>query len=315
MEAKKLKILVTGGAGFLGSHICHKLIKDGHQVIAIDNLSTGRLENINHLLNNANFKFIKHDIIVPINAEVDWIFNFACPASPPAYQKDPIHTTMTSVVGSLNMLALARKNNARIMQASTSEVYGDPEEHPQSESYRGNVNPIGPRTCYDEGKRCAESIFFDFHRMYDLEIKVIRIFNTYGPNMDPKDGRVVSNFIVQALANQPITIYGDGKQTRSFCYVDDLIDGILKMMRSDKNITGPINLGNPEEFDLLELASQVLKLTESESEIKFEPLPEDDPTRRQPDITNANKLLGWQPQIDLQAGLQKTIEYFSKLIK
>jgi UDP-glucuronate decarboxylase len=213
------------------------------------------------------------------------------------------------------MWALARKNNARTMQASTSEVYGGPEEHPQSESYRGNVNPIGPRTCYDEGKRCAESIFFDFHRMYDLEIKVIRIFNTYGPNMDPKDGRVVSNFIVQALANQPITIYGDGKQTRSFCYVDDLIDGILKMMRSDKNITGPINLGNPEEFDLLELASQVLKLTESESEIKFEPLPEDDPTRRQPDITNANKLLGWQPQIDLQAGLQKTIEYFSKLIK
>ncbi len=307
------RVLVTGGAGFLGSHLCNELIKQNFYVIALDNLYTGRLSNIKDLLENKNFKFIKHDIINTIDLKVDWIFNLACPASPPAYQANPIHTTKTSVLGGLNMLELARKNKARILQASTSEVYGDPQVHPQVESYKGRVNPIGIRACYDEGKRCAESLFFDFHRTYDLEIKVIRIFNTYGPNMDPKDGRVVSNFIMQALKNEPLTMYGDGTQTRSFCYVSDLIDGIIKMMESDPKITGPVNLGNPKEFDLLELANLILKMTQSSSKIVFKNLPQDDPSRRRPDIGLAKKLLNWEPKIELTQGLQKTIEYFNRL--
>mgnify|MGYP000937153119 CR=1 FL=1 len=318
------KILVTGGAGFLGSNLCRKLLELGHQVIAVDNLSTGRLDNIQDLTQNKNFSFIKHDIIYPLdleanlnisNSNIDWIFNFACPASPPAYQSDPIQTIKTSFLGMLNMLELARKNNARIMQASTSEVYGDPEEHPQKETYWGHVNPIGIRSCYDEGKRSAESLIFDYHRVHKTDIKVIRIFNTYGPGMDPLDGRVVSNFIIQALNNQPITMYGDGKQTRSFCYVYDLINGIIKMMQTDYGITGPVNLGNPKEFTLLELAQKVLTLTGSKSEIIFEPLPQDDPKRRRPDITLAKQLLDWNTEITLDVGLEKTIKYFDNLIK
>jgi UDP-glucuronate decarboxylase len=307
------KILVTGGAGFLGSNLCRKLLELGHQVTALDNLSTGRLENIQDLMQNKNFGFIKHDVIYPIDLDIDWIFNFACPASPPAYQKDPIHTIKTSFLGMLNMLELARKNNARVMQASTSEVYGDPEEHPQKESYVGHVNPIGIRSCYDEGKRSAESLIFDYHRVHKTDIKVIRIFNTYGPGMDPLDGRVVSNFIIQALNNKPITMYGDGKQTRSFCYVDDLINGIIKMMQTDYGVTGPVNLGNPNEFTLLELADKVIKLTNSRSKIMFEPLPQDDPKRRRPDITLAKQLLNWEPQISLDTGLEKTIKYFESI--
>jgi len=307
-------VLVTGGAGFLGSHLCERMIAAGNVVIAIDNLSTGRMKNIEHLQSNPRFTFIKHDIINPIDLDdihtIDWIFNFACPASPPHYQKDPIHTTKTNVLGALNMLELARKNNARIMQASTSEVYGDPLVHPQPESYWGNVNPTGIRSCYDEGKRCAETLFFDYHRMYNTDIKVIRIFNTYGPNMDPADGRVVSNFIMQALRNEPLTMYGDGKQTRSFCYVDDLIDGILAMMNSETGVIGPVNLGNPVEFNLLELAERVLRLTQSSSQMVFKPLPKDDPTKRKPDIAQAKKLLNWEPKVDLETGLKKTIEYF-----
>lgn len=317
-EAKK--ILVTGGAGFLGSNLCRKLLELGHNVTALDNLSTGRLDNIQDLVSNKNFNFIKHDIIYTLEANsdiyklnIDWIFNFACPASPPAYQKDPIQTIKTSFLGMLNMLELTRKNNARIMQASTSEVYGDPEEHPQKESYWGHVNPIGIRSCYDEGKRSAESLIFDYHRMHKTNIKVIRIFNTYGPGMDPLDGRVVSNFIIQALNNKPITMYGNGRQTRSFCYVDDLINGIIKMMSTDYGITGPVNLGNPKEFTLIELAQRVLMLTESKSEIVFEPLPQDDPKRRRPDITLAKKLLNWEPEITLETGLVKTIKYFDNL--
>jgi UDP-glucuronate decarboxylase len=305
------KILVTGGAGFLGCNLCRRLIQAGHHVIALDNLSTGRLDNILDLLKNKNFEFINHDVINPIDLEVDWIFNFACPASPPAYQKDPIQTIKTSFLGVLNMLELAKKNNARIMQASTSEVYGDPVMHPQVESYVGHVNPIGIRACYDEGKRSAEALIFDYHRMYKLDIKVIRIFNTYGPGMDPQDGRVVSNFIVQALNNEPITVYGSGKQTRSFCYVDDLVDGIMKMMESGAGVIGPINLGNPSEFTLLELADKVINLTKSRSKIVFYPLPSDDPKKRCPDITLAKNLLGWEPKVDLQHGLEKTVEYFS----
>lgn len=313
------KILVTGGAGFLGSHLCERLLTAGNIVIALDNLSTGRLENIEHLLTNKNFTFINHDITEPLDLgnnidTIDWIFNFACPASPPHYQKDPVQTTKTCVLGALNMLELARKHNARIMQASTSEVYGDPNMHPQQESYWGNVNPIGIRSCYDEGKRCAETLFFDYFRMYNIDIKVIRIFNTYGPNMDPNDGRVVSNFIMQALQNKPLTMYGDGKQTRSFCYVDDLVDGILAMMNTNTGITGPVNLGNPVEFNLLELAERVLRLTQSSSPIVFEPLPKDDPTKRKPDITQAKKLLNWEPKINLETGLVKTIEYFETFI-
>jgi UDP-glucuronate decarboxylase len=311
------KILVTGGAGFLGSHLCATLLGQGHHVTALDNLSTGQLKNIQALRSHKNFVFIQHDIINPIelSQKIDWIFNFACPASPPHYQADPIQTTKTSVLGALTMLELAKKNNARIMQASTSEVYGDPKLHPQVESYQGNVNPIGPRACYDEGKRCAESLFFDYYRMHKLDIKVIRIFNTYGPNMDPKDGRVVSNFIMQALRNEPITMYGDGRQTRSFCYVDDLITGIMLTMQTGSSFQGPINLGNPDEFNLLELATEIITLTGSASKIIFKPLPQDDPTRRKPDISLAKSTLHWEPKIGLRDGLQKTIRYFAELIE
>lgn len=314
-KEKKMKILITGGAGFIGSHLVKYYLERGHQVIALDNLYTGRLENLQPYFNNPNFTFIKHDITTPIDLSVDWIFNFACPASPPHYQKDPLFTTKTCVIGSLNMLELARKNNARILQASTSEVYGDPEVHPQVETYRGCVNPIGIRSCYDEGKRCAESIFFDHHRMYNTEIKVIRIFNTYGPNMDPEDGRVVSNFIIQALKGQPLTMYGDGTQTRSFCYVDDLVEGIARMMETDKSIQGPINLGNPYEFTLLELTKHILALTNSPSKTTFQPLPQDDPKQRRPDITKAKQLLNWEPKIQLNDGLLKTITYFKQSLK
>lgn len=309
------KILVTGGAGFLGSHLCKKLIELDNHVTAIDNFYTGHVMNIAKLFKDDRFRLIKHDINKPINLDADLIFNFACPASPPHYQKDPIFTTKTCFIGSMNMLELAKKNNARIMQASTSEVYGDPLEHPQEEQYRGNVNPIGIRSCYDEGKRVAESLFFDYHRTSQTDIKVIRIFNTYGPNMDPADGRVVSNFIMQALTNQPITIYGTGNQTRSFCYVDDLIEGIIAMMASPAALTGPINLGNPTEFTLLQLIEKVLTLTGSSSEIVFKPLPQDDPCKRRPDITRAQQKLNWNPKTDLDTGLYKTIEYFKQFTK
>jgi UDP-glucuronate decarboxylase len=312
--AQQKKILVTGGAGFLGSNLCAHLLQQGHEVVALDNFYTGRIQNIEPLKKNSKFSVIDHDVIKPIELDVDWIFNLACPASPPHYQKDPIFTTKTSVLGALNMLELAEKNKARILQASTSEVYGDPEVHPQPESYKGSVNPIGIRACYDEGKRCAESLFFDYHRTRGTDIKVIRIFNTYGPNMDPEDGRVVSNFILQALKGEPITMYGDGLQTRSFCYVDDLICGIVAMMESPSSFVGPVNLGNDQEFTLLELAHQIVELTRSSSKIIFSPLPADDPTRRKPDISLANNVLSWQPQVSLNKGLQKTIEYFAKLI-
>ncbi|MFA5306227.1 MAG: UDP-glucuronic acid decarboxylase family protein [Candidatus Babeliales bacterium] len=307
------KILVTGGAGFLGSHLCTALLDRGNSIICVDNLYTGRLENIAHLHNNANFMFIRHNIIDPINLDADWIFNFACPASPPHYQKDPIYTLKTNVMGALNMLELARRNNARIMQASTSEVYGDPDVHPQIESYRGNVNPIGPRACYDEGKRCAETLFFDYHRHYGTDIKVIRIFNTYGPHMDPYDGRVVSNLVVQALAHQPLTLYGNGTQTRSFCYVNDLINGIIAMMESDSSFTGPVNLGNPTEFTLNELAHHIQNILGTHLPLVYQALPADDPRQRKPDITLAQKKLKWQPSVDLETGLRLTIDYFRRI--
>ncbi len=307
--------LVTGGAGFLGSNLCAQLLNQGHIVIALDNFFTGRQENIYPFLSNKNFSFIEHDIINPLKIDyVDWIFNLACPASPPHYQKDPIYTTKISVIGALNMLELARTHNARILQASTSEVYGDPDVHPQPESYKGSVNPIGIRSCYDEGKRCAESLFFDYHRIHKTDIKVIRIFNTYGPNMDPNDGRVVSNFIIQALKNESITMYGNGTQTRSFCYVDDLIDGIVAMMNTDNTIIGPLNLGNDKEFNLLQLADLVIKLTGSSSTKTFNPLPSDDPRQRRPDLTMTKQTLNWKPIVQLEDGLQKTINYFSKII-
>lgn len=308
------KILITGGAGFIGSHLCKHYLENEYTVIALDNFYTGSRTNIAPFLSHPRFTFIDHDIIYPIDLNIDLILNFACPASPPHYQKDPIFTTKTSVFGALNMLELARKNNATILQASTSEVYGDPEIHPQTESYKGCVNPIGIRACYDEGKRCAESLFFDHHRMHKTDIKVIRIFNTYGPNMDPCDGRVVSNFIMAALRNQPLTMYGDGTQTRSFCYVDDLVDGIVRMAASDHSIQGPVNLGNPDEFTLLELANLILKLTNSSSHITFEALPQDDPRQRRPDISKAQKLLDWKPNVKLEEGLKRTIEYFRKQI-
>ena len=315
MNIKNKTILITGGTGFIGSHLCEQLIKKNNHVIALDNLYTGRKANLQKLINHKNFKFINHNVIDPINFEVDLIFNFACPASPPHYQKDPIFTTKTSVLGSINMLELAKKNNARILQASTSEVYGDPKQHPQPESYHGYVNPTGIRACYDEGKRCTETLFFDYHRMHNVDIKVIRIFNTYGSNMDPEDGRVVSNFIMQALQNQPLAMYGNGKQTRSFCYVDDLVDGIIAMMESEENFLGPVNLGNPHEFNLLELAELILKLTGSKSKFIFKPLPSDDPTQRCPNISLAKNKLGWEPKINLEDGLKRTIEYFDKLLK
>ncbi len=309
------RVLVTGGAGFLGSHLCAILLEQGCEVICIDNLFTGTKRNIYPLLNNPNFEFMRHDITFPLYLEVDEIFNLACPASPIHYQNDPVQTTKVNVHGAINMLGLAKRVKAKIFQASTSEVYGDPEVHPQPESYRGLVNPIGPRSCYDEGKRCAETLFFDYWRQHKLLIKVARIFNTYGPNMHPYDGRVVSNFILQALQNKPMTVYGDGSQSRSFCYVDDLIDGFLRLMQSGDDFTGPVNLGNPVEFNMIELVEQVKDLTNSTSEIKFEPLPEDDPRQRQPDITLAKEKLGWEPKVPLREGLEKTIAYFSDLLK
>ena len=309
------KILVTGGAGFIGSHLCKKLIEQGNDVICIDNYFTGTKENIAELFNNAYFEAIRHDICFPLYVEVDEIYNLACPASPIHYQHDPVQTTKTTVHGAINMLGLAKRVNARILQASTSEVYGDPAEHPQKEDYWGNVNPIGPRSCYDEGKRCAETLFFDYQRQHDLDIKVIRIFNTYGPNMHPNDGRVVSNFIVQALTNQDITVYGNGEQTRSFCYVDDLINGMIKMMSSAKGIYGPTNLGNPIEYKIIELAEMIIKLTNSKSKIINKDLPTDDPVRRKPDISRAKKDINWEPNIDVTDGLKKTIDYFKKQIK
>ena len=305
------RVLVTGGAGFLGSHLCDRLIADGHEVICLDNFFTGKKKNIAHLLNNPKFEIMRHDVVQPIYAEVDWIFNLACPASPVHYQRDPVRTIKTNVMGALNSLGCARQNNARVLQASTSEVYGDPKVHPQPESYRGAVNPIGIRACYDEGKRTAETLFFDYHRQHGLDIRVVRIFNTYGPRMTANDGRVVSNFIVQALKGEDITVYGDGTQTRSFCYVDDLIDGIVKMMNVE-NFTGPVNLGNPGEFTMLELAELVLKLTGSKSKIVYRPLPSDDPTQRCPVIDLAKEKLNWQPTVNLEDGLKVTIEYFKE---
>ena len=303
--------LVTGGAGFLGSHLIDRLIEAGHEVVCVDNLFTGNKANLDHLHSNPRFEFMRHDVTVPLQVEVDEIYNLACPASPVHYQHDPVQTTKISVLGAINMLDLARRLKCRIFQASTSEVYGDPTLHPQPESYWGNVNPIGIRSCYDEGKRCAETLFFDYHRQYGIDIKVARIFNTYGPRMHPADGRVVSNFIVQALAGRPLTIYGDGSQTRSFCYVDDLIDGWLRLMESEKGLTGPVNIGNPVEFTIRELAEAVIELTGSKSEIDFRPLPQDDPRQRQPDIALAKDRLGWEPAVALRDGLEKTIDYFA----
>jgi len=308
------RILITGGAGFIGSHLCEKLLEEGNEVICVDNFFTGSKENIKHLLGNPYFEVLRHDITFPLYVEVDEIYNLACPASPIHYQFDPVQTTKTSVMGAINMLGLAKRLKIRILQASTSEVYGDPTVHPQKEDYWGNVNPIGPRACYDEGKRCAETLFFDYYRQHNLDIKVVRIFNTYGPRMLPNDGRVVSNFIVQALKGEDITVYGDGSQTRSFCYIDDMVDGIIKMMNSPKGFTGPVNLGNPSEFSILELAQMILKLTKSKSKIVFKPLPQDDPKQRQPDITLAKSRLNWEPKVPLQEGLIKTIEYFKAFL-
>ena len=310
----KSKILVTGGAGFLGSHLCDSLLKRGDEVLCIDNFFTGRRENVEHLLSNNSFELLQHDVAFPLQVKIDRIFNLACPASPIHYQSNPIETTKTIVIGAINMLELAKQHNARILQASTSEVYGDPVEHPQTENYWGNVNPIGMRSCYDEGKRCAETLFFDYYRQYKLEIKVIRIFNTYGPRMHPQDGRVVSNFIVQALNGESLTIYGDGQQTRSFCYVDDLIDGMMRLMDSSVDINGPINIGNPGEFTILELAERVLRLVGGKSKIKFKPLPEDDPKQRQPDIGIAKEKLNWTPKVQLEDGLKETVKYFREIL-
>ncbi len=308
------KSLISGGAGFLGSHLCEALIKKDHEVLCVDNFFTGNKDNVSHLISHPKFELMRHDVTFPLYVEVDQIYNLACPASPIHYQYDPVQTTKTSVHGAINMLGLAKRTRSKILQASTSEVYGDPEIHPQTEDYWGRVNPIGIRSCYDEGKRCAETLFFDYYRQHQLEIKVMRIFNTYGPRMHPNDGRVVSNFIVQALKNNPITIYGDGSQTRSFCYVSDLIDGMIKFMESDKEITGPINMGNPNEFTILELAELVLKLTSSQSRIIFKALPEDDPKQRQPNISLAKDKLDWEPKVSLEDGLKETIKYFSGLL-
>ncbi len=307
------KILVTGGAGFLGSHLCERLLNDGHDVLCVDNFYTGSKNNVKHLLAHPHFELMRHDVTFPLYVEVDEIYNLACPASPPHYQFDPVQTTKTSVHGAINMLGLAKRLNAKILQASTSEVYGDPEMHPQTENYWGRVNPIGVRSCYDEGKRCAETLFFDYWRQHNVEIKVVRIFNTYGPRMDPNDGRVVSNFIIQALQGKDITIYGDGQQTRSFCYVDDLIDGMIRMMNSPSGFTGPVNIGNPGEFTMLELAKQVIALTQSRSQLVYLPLPQDDPKQRQPDITLANDKLHWLPKVNLNEGLVRTIKYFKEM--
>ncbi len=306
------RILVTGGAGFLGSHLCEALLQRDCDVVCADNFFTGRRGNVAHLMDNPRFEILRHDITFPLFVEVDEIYNLACPASPPHYQHDPVQTTKTSVIGAINMLGLAKRVGAKIFQASTSEVYGDPEIHPQPESYWGRVNPIGTRSCYDEGKRCAETLFFDYYRQNNVKIKVARIFNTYGPHMHPNDGRVVSNFIMQALRGEPITIYGSGQQTRSFCYVSDLIAGFLKLMDSPDDVTGPVNLGNPGEFTMLELAENVIKLTGSKSELIFKPLPSDDPKQRQPNITVAKEKLGWEPKVPLQEGLKHTIQYFKQ---
>ena len=306
------RVAVTGGAGFLGSHLCEKLLAEGHDVLCLDNFFTGTKDNILHLIGEPRFELVRHDITFPIYIEVDEIYNLACPASPVHYQYDPVQTTKTSVHGVINMLGLAKRVRARILQASTSEVYGDPEVHPQTEAYWGRVNPIGPRACYDEGKRCAETLFFDYHRQYKLEIKVARIFNTYGPRMHPNDGRVVSNFVVQALRNEPITIYGDGTQTRSFRYATDLVDGLVALMRTAKDFTGPVNLGNPNEFTIMELAEKVREKTNSASKLVFKELPQDDPTQRQPDIGLAKRVLDWTPKVSLDEGLTPTIEYFNR---
>lgn len=311
----KKRILVTGGAGFLGSHLCESLLNEGNDVICLDNLFTGQKANIAHLMKNPYFEFVRHDVTFPYYVEVDQIYNLACPASPIHYQFDPVQTTKTSVHGAINMLGLAKRTKAKILQASTSEVYGDPEIHPQTEDYWGRVNPIGIRSCYDEGKRCAETLFFDYYRQNQVRIKIARIFNTYGPRMHPNDGRVVSNFIVQALRGEDITIYGDGKQTRSFCFVDDLIDGLIKLMNTPDDFTGPVNIGNPGEFTMLQLAESVIRLTGSSSKLVFKPLPSDDPKQRQPNITIAKDVLNWEPTINLEHGLAKTISYFKELLR
>ncbi len=307
------RILVTGGAGFIGSHLCERLLNEGHEVTCLDNFFTSRRANVVHLLANPHFELIRHDVTLPLYVEIDQIYNLACPASPVHYQYDPVQTVKTSVHGAINMLGLAKRVKARILQASTSEVYGDPQIHPQVEEYWGNVNPIGVRSCYDEGKRCAETLFFDYHRQHKVDIKVVRIFNTYGPRMHPNDGRVVSNFIMQALRGDDITIYGDGQQTRSFCYVSDLVEGFIRMMDTPADITGPINLGNPGEFTMLELAELVIELTGSKSALVYKPLPSDDPTRRKPDISKAKSTLGWNPTVPLKEGLQKTIDFFKSI--
>ncbi len=308
------RILVTGAAGFLGSHLCERLVEQGHEVLGVDNYFTGRRGNVAHLLNKPNFELMRHDVTLPLFVEVDEIYNLACPASPVHYQFDPVQTTKTSVHGAINMLGLAKRTGAKILQASTSEVYGDPEQHPQTEEYWGNVNPIGPRSCYDEGKRCAETLFFDYHRQNGVRIKVMRIFNTYGPRMHPEDGRVVSNFIVQALTGQPITIYGDGRQTRSFCYVDDLIEGMIRLMNSADEVTGPINIGNPGEFTIRELAEKVVEMVGANAELVFRDLPVNDPMQRKPDIGKAKSILGWEPTVSLEHGLEKTIAYFRDVV-
>ncbi len=307
-------VLVTGGAGFLGSHLCDRLIADGHDVVCVDNFFTGSKRNIEHLIGHPRFELMRHDVTMPLYVEVDEIYNLACPASPIHYQHDPVQTTKTSVHGAINMLGLAKRLKCRIFQASTSEVYGDPSVHPQTEDYWGNVNPIGPRSCYDEGKRCAETLFFDYWRQHSLEIKVARIFNTYGPRMHPNDGRVVSNFIVQALQGRDITIYGEGNQTRSFCYVDDLIEGFVRLMSTASDVTGPVNLGNPGEFTIRQLAELAIEMTGSRSRLTFLPLPQDDPKQRRPDITQANALLGWEPAVPLREGMRQTIAYFDRLL-
>ena len=307
------RVLVTGGAGFLGSHLCERLLDQGYEVLCVDNLYTGSKRNITHLLDNHSFEFLRHDIVFPLHVEVGEIFNLACPASPIHYQFDPIQTTKVSVLGAINVLGLAKRLKVKVLQASTSEVYGDPDVHPQPEAYWGRVNSIGPRACYDEGKRCAETLFFDYHRQHGIDIKVARIFNTYGPRMHPNDGRVVSNFVVQALKGKPITIYGDGSQTRSFCYVDDLIEGLIGLMNTPEGYTGPVNLGNPHEFRIYDLAQQIIDLTGSQSKIEHKPLPDDDPVRRRPDIDRAKHALGWEPKIDLTTGLTTTISYFENL--
>ena len=314
MSLTRKRVLVTGGAGFLGSHLCERLLAQGHDVLCVDNYFTGRKDNIAHLLGHSHFEALRHDVTFPLYVEVDEIYNLACPASPIHYQFDPVQTTKTSVLGAINMLGLAKRVKARVFQASTSEVYGDPTVHPQTEDYRGNVNPLGPRACYDEGKRAAETLFFDYHRQHGVRIKVARIFNTYGPRMHPNDGRVVSNFIIQALQGEPITLYGDGSQTRAFCFVNDLVEGFLRLMATGDEVTGPVNLGNPHEIPVRELAERVVRLTGSKSAIEFRPLPQDDPTQRCPDITLARKLLHWEPAVGLEDGLQRTIAYFARLL-